>query len=415
MGAASAHAAEVTQLPPVSDRPVSFRVEVAYRHADERALLTRERRDFLDAARTQPGIVDAPELRYRLIENRLRTEAAVGFFGELQLHLGVDVVLAQNRSWGYPRGVSAANSSVGPSCMGADGAALDPTCLSTGAGAQPLFAVPNASFRNGLANPRFGVSYALLNGASEPDLPTWMLRLDYEAPTARRLEPARATSPAHRGGIGDRVHKLELSTAFSKRFTHLEPYVRAGYVLPIRGSGYYSNCEAPQTLARPASCGTLPWSRAQTGIVPAHLASMWVGTEIAIAGADDAQGRVALDLRGTATYASASRSYNPLSDLTGRLLATQDSVKLAGSLGAVAQAGKYLGFTVRAGISHETDRVLTEELIGIDGPDANRSVDTANTAELNPSYDFRVDAPSRRFKARGDVGFQLETGVRVAF
>src|SRR5207253_731987 len=96
------------------------------------------------------------------------------------------------------------------------------------------------------------------------------------------------------------------------------------------GPGWYSNCDHPDTVApgggatigRPENCGTDAWKRIDTGLKPAHRGGIIFGSEFNAYDEPSKHQKVAIDLRGIATYVSEGRYYNEMSDLFRKYLYT---------------------------------------------------------------------------------------------
>jgi hypothetical protein len=265
---------------------------------------------------------------------------------------------------------------------------------------------------------RFGLAYAFFNQERDETKPTWVVAVDYEAPTAELLNPSEDVSnPDSRGGVGDRTHKYTFSTALSRRIGAVEPYFKASYTLPYRGPGWYSNCDdaSAERMAHPENCETAAWTREDTGIRVPHRAGVLFGAELLAWEQPAKKQQVRLDARLIGNYVSAGRYYNELSQVLGKLLQTQDHVQLGGRLAFLASTTDF--FTLRLGTSllYNTSHALTEEALGRD-VDGNGTVDTAEgSPELNPNFDYRVDLPGRRFRISSDYDFGLDLTMAFNF
>jgi len=234
--------------------------------------------------------------------------------------------------------------------------------------------------------------------------PTWLLAFDYEVPTASRWTPGLQQTPGARGAVGDRVHKLTFSTAFSRKVGAVDPYFRIHYTLPLRADDAFNNCDVPDALGAPGNCTSADWSRAETGLAPPHRAGITAGAEFIPWEDVKAAQKFALDVRTDVSWVSPGRAYDLLTDLGGKLYKSQDYLQVGGQLGVVLHAGRVFQLTGGASFAYTTDHTLTDEAIGKDLPDAsgkaNGTVDVvSNPAELNPSFDWRLDLVGRRLRA----------------
>lgn len=409
---APSRGAEITRIASSfeENHPFGMLLEVGYQRTQERARIVRE-------THQGGGVVDMPELNFVGIDQRLIVDARIGIWKDLELHYALPVVFSQNRTWRYASGTDNSNSTIYNNCLQANGNLLDPGCPTTGVGSQSLFSPNSDSFRSGLGDMTFGLAYAIFNQAKDDTKPMWILGLDYTAPTADRLDPTVATSSGSRGPIGDKMHKYKFYTSFSRRMGPAEPYFQIHYTLPVRGPGWYSNCDRPdpRNMARPQNCADAAWGRGETGINGPHVAGMLVGTELKLAAAPNDRTYFAIDLRGIATFVSAGRYYNELSDLLGKLLYTQEYLQLGGALGINAQPAEAITFRGMVSLAYNTEHFLTNEAIGKD-LDNDGTVDvTANPREINPTFDFRTDMVSRRFRAVETFVFRADVSIRFNF
>ncbi|MEN9800311.1 MAG: hypothetical protein RL653_4008 [Pseudomonadota bacterium] len=394
-----AGAAEVTRVASSfdPDRPFGFHLDVGWSHLRDRTKLVREAYQDGDS-------VDVAELSYERTQDRIAGELHVGLFRDLEFRAQVPFILRMDQSWGYPAGTNAENSTLFNNCVAPGGQLLDPGCAANGTGAAPVYAVPANSYRGGLGNLSFGLAWAALQQRRDDAGPTWILAFDYEAPTATRWVPELSASQDARGGVGDKVHHLTFSTAFSRKLGAAEPYFRLHYTLPVSAADAFDNCEHPDKLGAPQNCTTGDWSKAETSLSAPHRAGFTAGAELIPWEDVKAQQKFALDVRTDVTWFSPGRYHGPLTDLGGKLFKSQDFVKLNGQLGVVLHAGRYFQLTGGASFAYTTEHTVTDEAIGKDLPEPNGppngTVDVvSNPRELNPSFDWRVDLVGRRLRA----------------
>ncbi len=408
----SSRAAELTRIVSSFEEghPFGFSLEAFYQFTQERSKIVRESH--------QGGqLVDAPELIHVMFDYRLIVEARIGLWRDLEFKFAVPFVFAQDRSWRFGGGTSDATSTVTNNCIRANGELIDPNCPTTGAGRQPIFNSNSNSYRGGVGDLTFGLAYAIFNQRKDDTKPMWILGLDYTAPTADALDPTVPATESSRGNIGERIHRYKFYTSFSRRIAAFDPYFQIHYTLPVRGPGWYSNCDHPdpQNMARPENCADPAWSRADTGIQPPHVAGAIFGSEFNLYEDRLQRSRLALDLRATATYFSQGRYYNELSDLLGKLLYTEEYLQYGGALGLTARLGTVFTVQLRSTLVYNTPHFLTNEAIGKD-LDNDGTVDiTANPREINPSFDFRSDLVSRRFRATDIFVFRVDASARLDF
>lgn len=409
---ALAPAAELTRIVSSFEEghPFGFSLEATYQRSQERSKIVRE-------VHQGGQLVQMPEMIYVAVDQRLVVDARIGLWRDLEFKYVLPFVFAQDFSWRYAGGTSDANSTIFNNCLRPTGELFDPNCATSGQGRRPMFS-PNAdSYRGGVGDMTFGLAYAVFNERRDDTKPMWILGFDYTAPTAAALDPSVPTSSGNRGNIGERLHRYKFYTSFSKRMGVFDPYLQAHYTLPVRGPGWYSNCDHPDVgnLGRPENCADPAWPRTETGIQPSHVAGLIFGSEINVFEDRAAHTRVAIDVRTSTTYFSSGRYYNQLSDQLGKLLYTEDYLQYGGSLGAVAHASDSFSFQFHAGLHYNTPHLLTDETIGRDLDNDGRVDVTSNPREINPNFDFRTDMVSRRFRVTEMFIFRFDLSARFTF
>lgn len=408
LAAFGAHAAEVTRVASSfeDNHPFGMFLDITFDRTQDKGKLVREWYQ-------QDTLQDVTELRYSLFDTRMPLDVHIGLFRDVELHVGVPIVFQQDRDWAFAQGTTDQNSTIYQNCIDARGNG----CSDPGHGAGHLFEVPGASFRSGLADFMFGLAWAPYNQKKDDTKPTWVLRLDYQAPTATLLNPTTPTSSSARGNIGDKAHRLTFATAVSKRLSVAEPYFKIDYTLPIASAGSYSNCDDASSakMGRIENCGIPGWPRGETGLKPAHVGTVAFGSELTVFERPDRFQRVTFDLRAMFGYVSESRSYNELSDLTGKLLSTSDYGQVGGQVGFIGQAADFVALKANVSLLYNTEHSLTNETIGKD-LDGNGTIDvTAAPNEINPNYDYRLDRAGRRFRMQEQFVFRLQVTASFNF
>lgn len=408
----SATAAEVTRIASSFEEkdPFGMFLTVGYERTQSRSKIVRE---YYQQGESQ----DVTELFYTKVDQRLNLDLRLGLWQDLEFHYRLPIVFGLNQDWRYSAGTDDSNSTIANNCLQANGALLDPNCPQTGAGEQPIWGIPNASYRGGLGNMTFGLAYAFFHQDKDDTKPTWIIGFDYEAPTADRWTPSEATAPDARGRVGDRNHHYTWYISLSRRVGIADPYFKIHYTLPYRASGWYSNCDEPdiRRMGRPENCGTPEWDRSDTGIRLPHYGGILFGTEFNAYEVKSAHQKVAFDLRAIANYTSEGRYMNQLSDLSGKLQYTQEYLTVGGQFGFVAHAAEYVQLSAGTQLTYSTEHTLTDESIGKD-TNNNGTVDvTANPRELNPSFDWRTDMVGRRLRATENWNFSLFINATASF
>ncbi|PTL80803.1 hypothetical protein [Vitiosangium sp. GDMCC 1.1324] len=409
-----ATAADITRVASSfeDDHPFGMFIDVGLEHSQRRTKILREILPSTPGGTRQL----TPELWYKSYDTRLNVDLAVGISPDVELSVGLPIILAQDETWDYVSGRNEGNSSIINNCLNADGTLTDPTCATTGTGKRALFEVPLKRYHGGVGNMRFGLKWAVFNQRKDDTKPTWVVGLDYEAPTAKQLDPSLVTASNDRGAVGDRVHKYTLHTELSRKIGLAEPYFKLQYTIPVRGPGFYSNCDNqnvdPQNLGYPQNCGQGVWDRKTTGIQPAHVAGVTFGSEFQVL--NQPRRKLKLDLRAISNYVSEGRYYNEMSGALRKLLYTGDYLQVGGRLALTVQLSDVISIRGSGMMLYNTDHVLTDEKIGKD-TDNNGTVDLNNPAERNPNFDYRTDFVSRRFYAAESKDFRVDATATFSF
>jgi len=214
--------------------------------------------------------------------------------------------------------------------------------------------------------------------------------------------------PAKVAGVGQKIWKFDLQTALSKRMGPIDPYFKAHVTLPRRFSTTYSNCDhvndainpPPGTLVSKANCALPQWKDAAGAKLPWNTGLIF-GTEfIPLENKVEGQ-RMVIDLRLTAEYTSKARWYNELTDATGKLLSTGSYAQIGGLVSFLFRASRYVAVQGDAGYTWESPHLLTGEPLGV--------ADGSNSLPgQNPNFDWRWDAPGRRFRITSASIFSLQ-------
>jgi len=409
-----AAAAELTRVASSfdPDRPFGMYLDLGFER-------TATKEKIVHLSHQSGGLQDVNELWYQMTDSRLKIDAHIGLWQDLEFHFGLPIVFAQDRSWGFTSDSNPTTSTITNNCLQANGQLLDPACPTSLAGAQAMFQVPASSNRGGLGDMTFGLAYALFNTKRDDTKPMWVIGMDYTAPTASLLDPTVPTSSSNRGNIGEKLHKYQFYTALSRRTGAIDPYFKIHYTLPFAGPGWYSNCDHPSALnmGAPENCNSSAWSRADTGIKPSHTGGVIFGAELNAFEDAAKHQKVAIDIRGIATYISEGRYYNEMSDLFGKLLYSQEYMQFGGQIGLVAQPADFIALKLNASLIYNTDHMLTYENIGKDlnGDGTVDVSDPAQHLELNPNFDWRTDMTGRGFRATDSLTFVLNATASFHF
>lgn len=416
----AASAAEMTRLATAAEPndAFDFQLSVRWDHVQEKALITREH--ALPAGAGQPfgAVADAAMLRYERDASLVVPRIAIGLFRDLELHAELPYVVSDNRDVRYALVNGTPADTVYPDAAISQNTvdAMDRTC----AGAPcPLFSVPGTVYHGGqLGDLMIGLAYAPLNQKKDGTASTLVVGLDVTAPTAARYDPALGrgattwdspyTVPTNPGPLGERIWKVDAWTALSRVYGPAEPYLRA-HLTATRPSGdTYSNCdhasamstnapEAQFTLAGAQNCNSSVWSGVAGAQLP-WMAGMTFGVELVPYENASTGQKISFDLRGSVDYRSEERFYNQLTDFTGKILFTQAYYTLAARAAMHLKASRTFQVDVLADYQKETDHFLTGESLGNAGVTAGDVTGATANAALNPNFDWRWDAPGKRFR-----------------
>ncbi len=430
-----AHAAELTRVASSFDEghPFGLFVDLGFDRSQRLVSILRE----VHTGPPDNFLAVQPELRYASTDYRLNLDLHAGLWHDIEFHYGIPLVFSQTEEWWLSSLQPSATSSVLNSCVRADGTLLSATCPTSGAGAQAMFPTTGISnlagtpqvFRGGFGNMRFGMSWAAFNQMRDETKPTWAVGLEYEAPTADRLNPTDPATETARGAVGDRIHKYQLWTSFSRRIGAVDPYVKVDWTLPYRGPGWYSNCDNPDPtrMAAPGNCGSQEWDRDATGIQAPYTAQITAGSEFVVFDQPAKKQRFTVDARGYTRYVSEGRYYNELSGLTKKLMYTGDHVQVGGSIALLAGVADYLTLRARATLSYESDHAISNEPIVNSIPDPNATVVVnvceqgldqyviTNPGRVNPNFDYRMDLVGRQFRASAVYLFNVQVNASFNF
>ncbi len=429
-------AAEVTEVADAMDERHALEVDldVTYLHLHKDSKITRES--------LQPngtiGLVD--ELSHSQSIDQLGFRLGIGLWHDLELHVIAPLVLADEQSWGFAPGTTAATSTIANNTVDISG------CLSAGscAAVKSIFPVTGKSSRSGFADPTLGIAWGPINEEREvqlhPELyppgrpvSTWVIAFDYTLPL-----PGPLNDPSKFGAASDaslttphaterlKAHVFTLWTAFSKRFTVANPYVvfRASAPVAIKGSGpgdgAYDNCWHPEQLSdvATANCADPNW-KGLTGYLPPYEGSFTLGTELVFFENGKSRQKLALDVHGEVRYTGPGRTYSQLSDALGKLTYTDEFVTGTASVGLYARAASWLRARVTGLLAVDSAHFLTAEPIGRDfNGDGHISLANGNgkvAPEQSPTYDFRIDQPGRRLRAESVMTWGVTGTVALSF
>jgi hypothetical protein len=417
--AAPTAAAELTRVASSGepDNPFDLDFSLRWERTQRRAAITREYADLSspgDPAYPFATVKELQQLRYTETANLVIPRLAVGLWQDLQLHAELPYYLSQETTWRRAAGV-------GPDVLDTIALnTLDPDGNVYPGGSHPLFPVGAGQtvFHGGAAGDlKVGLSWAPFAEKRDDTKPTWVVGLEVVIPTAKLYDPAANrkidwASPynvsASTGPVGQKVWRFDLSTSMSRRMGPIDPYFKAHVTALRKSSSTYSNCDHAAELTSPALIDGAQARQDMAALCTANpdrwgaqlpfLAGLTFGAELVPYEDHVANQKIALDLRVVTDYTSRARWYNELTDATGKLLATEAYVTVVGRLGIIFRASEYVAIQASGSLGWVTPHLLTGE-------------DFGSRAD-NPNFDWRYDAPARRFRATEGTVFDLQvTGV----
>jgi hypothetical protein len=417
--AAPGRAAEITHVATAAEPDSAFTLDLSLRweRSQKRATITREKATALSPSDPFGRVDEVPELRYGEIANLVIPRVSAGLYQDVELHLEMPYYLGQEVSWKYASGItSAEESSISNNKIDASGA----PCASAPC---PLFAAGTSDttvYHGGVTGDlKAGLAWGIFSDRKDDTKPFWLVGLDVTFPTSTLYDPwagrdvtdnlkLPGMSATHPAGVGQKIWRFDLQTALSKRMGPIDPYFKIHLMLPRRSSSTYSNCDhasdpaPPPTAMTPSNCAVPQW-KDQAGAQPPWNTGLIFGTEF-IPLEDRLEGqRMVIDLRLTAEYNSRARWYNELTDATGKLLQTDDFMQFGGLVSFLFRASRYVAVQGQAGYAWETPHLLTGEPLGV-----SASGDVNATPNQNPNFDWRWDAPGRRFRITSTGVFTLQ-------
>jgi hypothetical protein len=423
--AAPTRAAELTHVATAAEPDSAFNLDLSVRweRTQKKATITREKATAPTSTEPFGYVDDVPELAFGEVTNVVIARLAAGLYQDLEIHFELPYFLGQEVSWKYASGITSATSSISNNTVGPSGG----TCTSPPC---PLFfAGPKDAtvYHGGVAGDlKVGLAWGIFSDVKDDTKPFWLVGLDVTFPTSTLYDPWAGRKSDNNfdspyavstnvGPVGQKIWQFDFQTALSKRMGPVDPYFKVHLMVPRRFSSTYSNCDhvadpapgTPPAAMTPSNCALPQWKDEAGAILP-WKAGLTFGTEF-VPLEDKVEGqRVVIDLRLVGDYTSKARWYNELTDATGKLLYTESYMQLGGLVSFLYRASRHVAVQAQAGYTVETSHLLTGEPLGV--------ADGSNSSpDQNPNFDWRWDAPGRRFRITDAGIFSLQLAGIVNF
>ncbi|MBW2733227.1 MAG: hypothetical protein JRH20_12610 [Deltaproteobacteria bacterium] len=448
MGSSSAWAAEVTRLTSSfeKDNPFDAHLSASYRYELNRGAIKRE----LVGDTGQSSLRMVKEGRYSQVRHILDLRAEIGIWHNLQLHIGLPIVLGDSRTLSFAQNGSDPCTGDGPapsitdhcvtpnnSTLVRDGFLDRDALLSNNfrvidwGGSDPPaggLLLPN---RAGVDQLHIGVSWAPVTQKDDPTKPTFALGFEarFAVGSIMRYDPNR---PKDNTAVGQGIHQMHWWLAVSRRFNpYVDPYISIFYMLPLAtSSSLFSQTEfegSGQERAGPQQVGGLkmgleliPWEQ------PARNNKLSIGLHASMtgyfegrgyspmwevfAGSDRLTGPCLQDPNNSGStllwdngdYCRNSNETIPYPGITH----IENYLNIGSRLTVDLQLTKYFHGSIGVGLAHDFAHNITYADAGRN-VDNNGFIDLDNPREVNPMYRPLIDAPGRRFRVEESTIFDF--------
>ena len=459
VSARPASGAEATELgsPFVSSSPFHLQLSAGYQHTLRRGAFKRELiGDVLDPLQGSTKIVK--EGRYSQVRHILNLGAKVSLPQGVQVHFGLPIVLADNRTLGFeqnggdPCPGNGANPRTEDNCVTpynstlvADGF-LDQQALLANpfrvldwAGSSPPRGGMLLPTRGGIDQLHMGISWAPVRQADDPTKPTFVV--GYEARiglgSIMSYDPA---NPTANRAVGRGVDEHRVWLAVSRRFNrYVDPWFSIYYMAPVAHS---------DSLFEKTS---FPGSGQLRG-GPQQRAGLDIGVEFVPWEQPAAKHKVAIELSGFLNAIFEGRGYSPIwevlsanNQLSGPCLRASDNptgpmlwdngsycrsdkeilpfpgithienyMNMGARLALHVHLAQYIYASLLLVLAHDTAHFITYEDAGR-SLNPNGTIDLNDPRQVNPMYRPLIDAPGRRFRVEETTIFDFALNLTAQF
>ena len=428
--AAPAGAAEISRVVSSGEpgSPFSMDIDVRWDRSVENATITREKGSASTASIPGGAVFQGDRLDYTRTRNAIVPRIAIGLWQDLEAHFELPYVLGDDREWQYG---TLYGKPTGPGTDSISTNTIDAQGQPCTTQPCPLFPVPSAGYHGGkVGDLKAGLAWAVFNDRKDDTKPTWVLGMDLTAPTAAKWEPgtnrtADWQSPFNTktapGPFGEKIWKWDVYSVLSKRYKYVDPYLKAHVQFAFKSASTYSNCDAVNEPATEhqfnadAAANCQSWGDAAGAQLPL-VGGFMFGTEI-VPYEDAREGqKVTIDFRLYGERTGKARFYNELSDATGKILQTGEYLEIGGLAGLYLRASKYVQLKAQASFATRTAHDLTGETYYKNGwPASGLGGTPGSDPNVNPNFDWRWDAPGRRFRISEVSVFDLSFGAVLMF
>lgn len=381
-------------------------------------------------------IVPAREMDYERTRRRINLLGRFGVWKDIELHVFVPIVLHDQISLEMASHGERANARELLSyCAGGD--CSQSSVFRTTATGEPdylnsFFVLPNKSvIRAAIDNPTIGAWWAPFNHERDDTQATWRIGIDYTLNVVDRMLPGVAER------VGQGYDELRLSTAMSRRFSVMDPFVEFSYSFSNvieTSSSPFESLGGGQTLDEPGDrlglrfgSSVVPWEDKEQ--------DQWFGLDFGgefiyqfegrdytplftALGSSDCNTYVETDAQGNVTdrcRLTMLKGFYPNGQprYTEGITDVEQFGVLRGWFGMTLQAFRLVRFQARAVLAHQMNHFLTFADAGrdngeqgvIDGVSYNKGTIDPGTSEENPLFGQDMDLAGTRFRLSSHLDF----------
>ncbi|MBK8480214.1 MAG: hypothetical protein IPL40_03400 [Proteobacteria bacterium] len=390
------------------------------------------------------------ELRFSQTRHVLAPRVEVGIWRDLQLHLELPIVVADDRSLNFAQnGGAPCGDPRTTSCVTSENSSLVRDGLLDGGQMTPnQVAVANASgppggrvlpTRSGVDQLYLGIAWAAVNQRRDPSKPTWVNGFEARLAVGSPMEYDATTDPRRNTSVGRGLHELRFHTSVSRRFRWVEPWFSAHYLLPIAAKdSLFAKTEFPrsgQQRAQPqhsaggeVGAAFVAWER------PAQHYAVTIEASTALQATFEGRGyspmwevfanspqlgRACHPAPGGAdqltpwdngNYCAAAGDTLPYPGITS----IENHLSVTGTLGVRAQLTRWAHLRLGLALGHEQGHYITFASVGR-GSDPNQEIQISDPFQVNPSFQPLVDTVGRRFRISDVTTFDFSLGAVAMF